>query len=151
MTLADFIDDHFLDADIKVYSVTGALVGTIFQRDEECLRDVRGYLKGNIIRDGKSPDGTYWVYVSPELVDPEHGPVVHGYPGEVEDEAAFSLDWRAREPKASPKQVAFLYKNIRAYAKIRKPQWPQDPQQLLRYEASDAMTMIFEMRNKGGQ
>jgi hypothetical protein len=151
MTLIDFIDDHFLEADILVYAVNGAEIGTIFQGNEESLSSVRGYLRGNIVRDGRASDGTYWAYVSAEPPAPERGPVVQGYPGEVKDEAAFSLDWRAREPKASTKQLAFLYNNLRLYAQIRKPQWPKDPQQLLRYEASDAMTMIIELKKSSSR
>ena len=150
MTLTEFIDDHFLEADIKVYSAAGAEVGTLVQGDESCLRQVRDYLGGEVVKDGRSPDGSLWVYVTAKPRGEERGPVLKGYPGEVADEAAFSLDWRSREPKASPKQVAYLYKNIRAYIMIKKPQWPQDPQHLLRYEASDAMTAIIEMKRKKG-
>lgn len=150
MTLTEFIDDHFLDADIRVLSAAGAEVGTIPQGDESGLRPVRDYLGGEVVKDGRSPDGSLWVYVTAKPRPPERGPVLQGYPGDVSDEAAFSLDWRSREPKASPKQVAYLYKNIRAYLMIRKAQWPQDPQYLLRYEASDAMTAIIEMKRKKG-
>ena len=152
MTLLEFIDDHFMSADIKVYSSNGKEIGTVVQGDESCLNIIKDYARGEIVRDGEAPDGSLWVYVQAKPLSPERGPVLIGYPGEVEDEAAFSLDWRSREPKASPKQVSFLYKNIRLYMSIKKPGWPNDPKELLRYEASDAMTIMLSILKgkKGG-
>ena len=147
MTLIDFIDDHLMSSDILVLSSDGKTVATIPQGDETALSLVRDYLGGEVLRE--ILDGDSWtVYVQAKPLAQQKPEVVLGYPGEVEDEAAFSADWRSREPKASSKQLSFLYKNIRLYLMLKKPNWPGDPKNLLRYEASDAMTTIMNYMRK---
>ena len=147
MTLIDFIGDHLMSSDILVLSSDGKTVATIPQGDETALSLVRDYLGGEVLKE--IPDGdSITVYVLAKPVAQPKPEVVLGYPGEVEDEAAFSADWRSREPKASSKQLSFLYKNIKLYLILKKPNWPGDPKNLLRYEASDAMTIIMNYMRK---
>lgn len=148
MTLLELIDDRLMSGFVKVYSSDGKEIAIMEEGDESGLSKIRDYANGEVIRE-VSLEGGVAAYVKAKPM-PKETVVYKGYPGELADEAAFSLDWRSREPKASPKQVAYLYKNIRAYIMIKKPQWPQDPQHLLRYEASDAMTAIIEMKRKKG-
>ena len=152
MTLIEFIDDNFTSSDIKVLSSDGKEVGTVLAGDEDTLALIRDYAHGEVVSHGEAADGSLWAYVKARPVGPAKPAPVLGYPGEVSDEAQFSLDWRSREPKASPKQASFLLKNIGMYRLVKKPQWPDDPTQLLRYEVSDAMTAVIEAqkgRRKG--
>lgn len=146
MTLLEFIDDHMMSSDITVFSSDGKRVGFIPQGDESAIAGVRDYVNGEIVKEMKDSD-SLCVYVNPKPISQGKAPVVIGYPGELSDEAAFSADWRSREPKASSKQLSFLYKNIRLYMTLKKPNWPRDPKDLLRYEATDAMTLIINYLN----
>lgn len=147
ITLLEFIDEHLMSSPISVYSVDGRKVADIPEGDESAIASVRDYANGRVEKEVRTESG-WTVYVKPKPLPPERGPVVMGYPGEVEDEAKFSLDWRSREPKASDKQVAFLSRNYRLYLAVRKETWPRDVSLLLRYEASDAMTEILKIVRK---
>lgn len=146
MILLEFIDEHLMSHDIDVYSSAGNKIAHIECGDESGLAQVRDYSHGEVVKTVETETGVA-AYVNKKPLD-ERPPVVMGYPGELPDEAAFSSNWRAREPKASNKQVAFLAKHHKLYLSIRKPHWPMDPQQLLRYEASDAMTEILNIIRK---
>ena len=148
MTLLEFIDEHLMSSSIDVYSDLGVKVAHLDQGEEEGLRQIKDYTRGEILREVQTGPGLYAVYVKAKPLAAEHGPIVMGYPGEVPDEAAFSLDWRAREPKASPKQLAFILKNMSTYLRVRKASWPMNPKDLLRYEASDAMTEMLKIIRK---
>ena len=147
MTLLEFIDENLMRGFIRVYSSDGKAVADIPEGDESGISAVRDYANGEVVKTVQM-EGGIAAYVVAKPRPPERGPVVMGYPGELRDEAAFSLDWRSRESKASEKQVAFLLKNIRLYLAVRKDSWPEDPSQLLRYEASDAMTEIISIQKR---
>lgn len=143
-TLLEFLDEHFMDSPVQVYTPDGRLVGEVPPGDESALSSVRDYANGEVVREVQTP--THWAaYVKAKPLPQSKPPVQMGYPGELSDEAAFSLDWRSREPKASEKQLAFIAKNYRLYMTIRKDSWPTDPKLLLRYEASDAMTEMLSV------
>ena len=70
------------------------------------------------------------------------------YQGPVADPAAWSYDWRSREPKASPAQLRLILRDLPIYLAIREERWPKDPSQLLRYEASDAIDSIRAAKSR---
>lgn len=143
MTLLEFIDEHLMSSDIDVYSSDGAKVAHIERCDESGISSIRDYARGEVVKTVETEDGVA-AYVVRKPFE-KRQPITKGYPGELEDEASFSLDWRSREPKASTKQLAFLAKYHSLYLSIKKPHWPADPKDLLRYEASDAMTEILKI------
>ena len=146
MTLLEFIDEHLMSSNIEVYSSSGAKIADIEQCDESGISQIREYARGEVVKVVEAENAIV-AYVEKKPFE-ERPPITMGYPGELQDEAAFSLDWRSREPKASTKQLAFLAKNHKLYMAIKKPQWPNDPKDLLRYEASDAMTEILNIIRK---
>ena len=148
MTLLEFIDEHLMSGFIKVYSSDGKEVAVMDEGDEAGLSKIRDYANGEVIKEIPLEGGVAaYVKAKPKAKETI---VVRGYPGELKDEAAFSADWRSREPKASAKQQSFILKNYRLYMAIKKPKWPIDPKDLLRYEASDAMTIMLGIL-KGGE
>lgn len=149
-TLLQSIDEHLMGGPIEVYTPEGAKVADLPEGDESAISLIRDYANGEVVREFPTASG-WAVYVKPKPLPKERGPVVLGYPGDLPDEAAFSLDWRSREPKASEKQLAFIAKNYRLYMAVRKETWPTDPKQLLRYEASDAMTEIIGILKGSGR
>ena len=140
MTLLDFIDDRIMAGFVKVYTRDGEEVGTVEPGDDDGIRAVSAYLSGSVIRTLDVEGGSVAYVDPPAAKRGESGPVTQGYPFELKDEAAFSLDWRSREAKASAKQLAFIAKHYKLYMSIKKDYWPADPKDLLRHEASDAMT-----------
>ena len=156
MKLSEFFDEYLMRGPIKVYSSAGTLVAEIAEGDESGLYAARDYINGDVVKTVDMGAEGYAAYVMAKPMETANA-VVMGYPGELADEAAFSRDWRSREAKASEKQLAFISKHYSLYMAVRKDRWPMNPKDLLRYEASDAMTEMLniirkeERRNRDGQ
>lgn len=143
-TLRDLVDDNYFGGStIIVMTTNGARLGEIRPGEEEDAFAFGRFMGGAVVKEVPAPDGLY-VYVDPPAPAPgAKGPAI--YQGEIEDEAAWSANWRQRERKASVKQTSFIRKNIQLYRAIKKPGWPDDPKDLLSYEASDAMTVMLDI------
>lgn len=142
-TLQDLLDDRLMSSPVKVYDPDGHLVAELPMGDESSLSSVLRYLGGEVLRE-LDADGACVAYVkAPDRPIGERS-IGIGYQGRLDDEAAFSADWRSREKKASPKQLAIIRRNMEIYLAIKRDRWPEDPSQLLSYEASDALDEIFK-------
>lgn len=145
MRLADFIDEHILGGSVTVITEEGDLIVQVMDASDEEVAKAYPYLNREVIKSGESDGGVY-AYVAGSASMPGNRSQEPGvYKGHIEDEAAWSLDWRSREKHASEKQLKLLRKHISIYRQIKKPRWPDDPAGLLTYEASDALDVIFEI------
>ena len=143
--MADFIDEHILKEKIAIITEDGEVIGTVEDASDEEMAKAYPYLNREVVKSGDTWEGVY-AYVAGSKAMPGNRSQEPGvYKGHIEDEAAWSLDWRARERHATEKQLKLLRKHISIYRQIKKPGWPDDPAELLTYEASDALDVIFEV------
>ena len=143
-TLRDLVDEEYAGGrTIVVMSPSGERLGEVRPGEEGDAFALARHMGSPVLRETEA-DGSLYAYVGTPSPDSAFGPKAPSvYPGEIPDEAAWSADWRSRERKVSPKQLAFIRKNLALYRAVRSPSWPEDPSALLAHEASDAMDVMI--------
>lgn len=154
MTLEDFLDSVPSDATVEVYSKDGEHLVSYCYIDDSSFHQIAPFFKREVIKNLSTADGSITVYVDDPVLTPGAEPLYQAdvYQGTFvspQEESEWSFDWRNRERKVSPRQLAIIINNIQIYNKVRRARWPEDPRQLLSYEASQAIDAIFEERGKG--
>lgn len=146
MTLRDLIEASALPVEAR--GPDGAPLGVADPSDEESQLALGPLLLREV---AASAEDQGRGLVSATLAPAQQAPIAQGepalgYPGPVADEAAWSADWRSREPRATAKQAAAIRRSMALYLRVRRPGWPADPAQLTRQDASDALDLIRGLR-----